>query len=49
MITDDKVTEIFCAVDEFCEEFEKQMEKKLSFPLMARCVVTAKPHFQTVK
>lgn len=28
MITDDKVTEIFCAVDEFCKEFEKQMEKK---------------------
>lgn len=28
MITEDKVTEIFCAVDEFCKEFEKQMEKK---------------------
>ena len=28
MITNDKVTEIFCAADEFCKEFEKQMEKK---------------------
>ena len=28
MITDDKVTEIFCAVDEFCKEFDKQIDKK---------------------
>ena len=28
MITDYKVTEIFCAVDEFCKEFDKQMDKK---------------------
>ena len=28
MITDYKITEIFCAVDEFCKEFDKQIEKK---------------------
>ena len=28
MITDYKVTEIFCAVDEFCKEFDKQIDKK---------------------
>ncbi|MBQ8867796.1 MAG: IS982 family transposase, partial [Bacteroidaceae bacterium] len=28
MITDDKVTEIFCATDEFCKEFERQIGKK---------------------
>ena len=28
MITVDKVSEIFCAVDEFCKEFERQMDKK---------------------
>ena len=28
MITEDKITEIFCAVDEFCKEFDKKMDKK---------------------
>ena len=28
MITDDKTSEIFCAVDEFCKEFDQQMDKK---------------------
>ena len=28
MITDYKITEIFCAVDEFCKEFDRQMDKK---------------------
>ena len=28
MITEDKITEIFCAVDEFCKEFDKEMDKK---------------------
>ena len=28
MITDYKITEIFCAVDEFCKEFDKQIDKK---------------------
>ena len=28
MITDYKITEIFCAVDEFCKEFDKEMDKK---------------------
>ena len=28
MITDYKITEIFCAVDEFCKEFDNQMDKK---------------------
>ena len=28
MIANDKITEIFCAVDEFCKEFDKQMDKK---------------------
>ena len=28
MIADDKITEIFCAVDEFCKEFDKQVDKK---------------------
>ena len=28
MITYYKVTEIFCAVDEFCIEFDKQIDKK---------------------
>ena len=28
MITADKITEIFCAVDEFCKEFDKQIDKK---------------------
>ena len=27
MITDYKITEIFCAVDEFCKEFDKQIDK----------------------
>lgn len=29
MITNCKITEIFCAVDEFCKEFDKQKEKSL--------------------
>ena len=28
MITEDKITEIFCAVDEFCKEFDKEVDKK---------------------
>ena len=28
MITDYKITVIFCAVDEFCKEFDKQIDKK---------------------
>ena len=28
MITTDKITEIFCAVDEFCKEFDKEIDKK---------------------
>ena len=28
MITDYKITEIFCAVDEFCKEFDKEVDKK---------------------
>ena len=28
MITDNKITEIFCAVDEFYKEFDKQIDKK---------------------
>ena len=28
MITADKITEIFCAVDEFCKEFDVEMDKK---------------------
>ena len=28
MITEDKITEIFCAVDEFCKEFDKEVNKK---------------------
>ena len=28
MIVDDKITEIFCAVNEFCKEFDKQVDKK---------------------
>ena len=26
MITADKITEIFCAVDEFCKEIDKQID-----------------------
>lgn len=28
MITDNKITEFFCAVDEFYKEFDKQMDRK---------------------
>ena len=28
MITADKITQIFCAVDEFCKEFDKEIDKK---------------------
>ena len=35
MITDYKITEIFCAVDEFCKEFDKQIDKKSL--LSSRC------------
>lgn len=28
MIAADKITEIFCAVDEFCKEFDKEIDKK---------------------
>ena len=27
MITDDKITEFFCAIDDFCKDFEKQVGK----------------------
>ena len=27
MITKDKVTEIFCIVDDFCKEFDKEVSK----------------------
>jgi len=33
MITDYKVTEIFCAVDEFCKEFDKQKIQKVFYVL----------------
>ena len=29
MITESKVTEIFCIADDFCKEFEVEMAKKL--------------------
>ena len=29
MITDDKITEIFCTVDEFSKNFDSELEKKL--------------------
>ena len=28
MITADKITQIFCVVDEFCKEFDKEIDKK---------------------
>lgn len=49
IITNDKITEIFCAVDEFCKEFDKQMEKNHFYPLMATNVTSANPLFPTVK
>ena len=30
MITEDKVTEIFCIADDFCKEFDVEMAKKQS-------------------
>ena len=38
MITDYKITEIFCAVDEFCKEFDK-----------VSVAATARPLFPTVR
>ena len=29
MITDDKITEIFCTVDEFSKNFDSELEKNL--------------------
>ena len=50
MITDYKITEIFCAVDEFCKEFDKQIDKKSHFcPPMARCDAIVKPPFPTMR
>ena len=31
MITDTKITEIFCATDEFCKKFNEELEKNLLF------------------
>ena len=31
MITEDKVTEIFCIADDFCKVFDAQMAKKNTF------------------
>ena len=31
MITEDKVTEIFCIIDEFCKFFEQENGKKTAF------------------
>ena len=43
MITKDKVTNIFCVIDEFCKNFDAEMEKS---PLT--CIIhkisTAKPN-----
>ena len=36
MITESKVTEIFCVADDFCKEFEVEMKKKLSRHPMER-------------
>ncbi len=38
MITESKVTEIFCVADDFCKEFEAENGKKTHFraPLMPR-------------
>lgn len=33
MITESKVTEIFCVAEDFCKEFEEEMAKKLLLPL----------------
>ena len=33
MITDDKITEIFCATDEFSKKFDEEIEKYASSDL----------------
>ena len=30
MISKDKVTEIFCIIDDFCKEYDAEIEKNLS-------------------
>ena len=31
MITEDKITELFCVADNFCKEFEAEIEKTLFY------------------
>lgn len=44
MITDSKVTEIFCIADDFCKEFEVEMEKKHSSVFSRRYQTPKKAH-----
>ena len=43
MITEDKVTEIFCIADYFCKVFDAQMEK-YTFKAKKGAIITCKPH-----
>ena len=49
MITEYKITEIFCAVDEFCKEFDKQIDKKSLMSAEGKVRPTVRNLSQTVR
>ena len=42
MITEDKVTEIFCIADDFCKVFDAQMAKKIRLRQKESANITVK-------
>ena len=49
MITKDKVTEIFCIIDEFDKNFEFELKKIFFRSLMESNIVIEKPRCRIVK
>lgn len=43
MIADYKITEIFCTMDEFCKELDRQMDKSL-VSSSVKWTTTTRPH-----
>lgn len=42
MITEDKIIEIFCIIDEFCQNFASECEKNLVWKIKNTVTVTAR-------
>jgi hypothetical protein len=49
MLTPDKITEIFCIIDDFCKEYATEISKSKFYQVTAKSTVIALVRCQIVK